>query len=117
LEKLNKSTDIKRVKQEGKAFLHPLVVLILHPNSTIPFRYCVSTGRAIGNAVKRNRAKRILKEALYNLNRNYSFNAHTVGWDILIIARQPIIHSKTTFLIPVLESLFMRSGLIQKKQD
>ena len=53
-----------RVRQLGKSYAHPFVVLIKHPNHEDFSRFGVAAGRSIGNAVQRNRAKRRIREIL-----------------------------------------------------
>ena len=60
------------------------MVLIIMPNELGRSRFAVSAGRSVGKAVQRNRAKRILREAIRPL-----IVSITTGWDIVLIARQP----------------------------
>jgi ribonuclease P protein component len=83
--RLTKSADFKRVRRLGKAYPHPLIVLIALPNELTISRFAVAAGRSVGNAVKRNRAKRLMREVLNKLLPDIP-----PGWDILLIARQPM---------------------------
>ena len=47
------------MRQSGKSFGDPLVVLIVAPNELGSVRIAVVAGRSVGGAVLRNRAKRI----------------------------------------------------------
>jgi ribonuclease P protein component len=74
-----------RVRRLGKSYAHPLVVLVALPNEQNNVHIAISSGRSVGNAVQRNRAKRLLREALRPLIPNI-----TPGWDILLLSRRPL---------------------------
>lgn len=59
---------------------------MIMPNEQGKPRLAVSAGRSVGGAVERNRAKRLLREAIRpNLSMILS------GWDCLFLARRPIL--------------------------
>ncbi len=62
--RLTRSQDFKRVRQSGKSYAHPLIVLVAQANDEMKIRVGVAAGRTVGTAVKRNRAKRLLREAM-----------------------------------------------------
>jgi ribonuclease P protein component len=88
--RLTSSFEIKRVRRLGKSYAHPLLVLIAQRNELATSRFAVSAGRSVGNAVQRNRAKRLLREAIRPLLSDIE-----PGWDVLLLARQPM--EKATF--------------------
>ena len=94
--RLTRSEDFKRVRRSGKSYAHPLVVLIVqvhdrrsspedtrsHPVDQPRVKVGVAAGRTVGTAVYRNRAKRLLREAMRTLIPNI-----IPGLDIILIAR------------------------------
>jgi ribonuclease P protein component len=86
--RLTRSEDFKRVRRIGKSYAHPLVVLVAQAseNSARPVRVGVAAGKTTGTAVHRNRAKRLLREAL----RPYLASLAS-GWDLILIARPPLV--------------------------
>jgi len=60
-----------------------MLVLLYHPNDLGYSRFGFSISRRIGNAVVRNRTKRVLREIL-RLQRDLV----SPGWDIVFIARR-----------------------------
>jgi ribonuclease P protein component len=83
--RLTRSTDFKRVRRIGKSYAHPLVVLVKAPNELSQIRVGLVVGRALGNAVQRNRAKRRLRACLDPLVPHLS-----PGWDLIFLARKPM---------------------------
>ena len=104
--RLRKSTDFKRVRRLGKSYAHPFIVLIKHPNEEGFSRFGVTAGRSVGNAVKRNRAKRRIREII----RQRSAIIQD-GWDLIFLARQSIHNATHSELQDALDSLINRAGI------
>jgi ribonuclease P protein component len=83
--RLTQSADFKRVRRLGKSYPHPLIVLVAMPNDLTHSRFAVVAGRVTGNAVQRNRAKRIIRAVL-----NHLLSEIPAGWDLIFIARRPM---------------------------
>lgn len=62
--RLRHSADLKRVRQQGEGRRHPLAILIVHPNELDVSRFAFVASRRVGNAVKRNRGRRLLREVV-----------------------------------------------------
>ncbi len=60
--------------------------MVYLPNSLQASRIGVVAGRTVGKAVQRNRAKRLIRSAVQPI-----IPAIPAGWDILLIAREPIV--------------------------
>jgi len=88
------------------------MVLVVLPNSLDFSRFGVAAGRSVGNAVRRNKAKRILREAW-----RLEMTDIPDGWDLLVIARHPM--TKTTFqqTNKVLVGLLRRANLYKGNHD
>ncbi len=70
-------------------------------------RVGVAAGRTVGNAVKRNRAKRLLRAAMRTLLPELAS-----GWDLVLIARPALASSSLNETRQALLSLLRRSKLI-----
>ena len=71
------------MRRLGKSYAHPLVVLIVLANEKDRSQFAVSAGRSVGNAVERNRAKRLLRECI-----RPKIGQIAPGWDVVFIARR-----------------------------
>jgi ribonuclease P protein component len=105
--RLRKTSDFMRVRRMGKSYAHPLIVLIAHQNdATIP-RFAIAAGRSVGKAVQRNRAKRLLREAVRPLIPRIA-----PGWDIVLLARHPLVEAGYAQVQAALLSLLQKANLL-----
>jgi ribonuclease P protein component len=105
--RLTQSTDFKRVRRSGKSYAHPLVVLVVLPAPEEQSRFGVIAGRSVGGAVQRNRAKRMLREAVRILIPDIK-----PGWKVILIARRPILAAKWTEIQESLRQQFSKAELL-----
>ena len=106
--RLTRSTDIKRVRRQGSAYAHPLVVLVIAPNQQELNRFGVIAGRSVGKAVRRNRAKRRLRAALHQLLPRLQ-----PGWDAVLIARAGAVDAPLDELLLAVESVCIKAGVLR----
>jgi ribonuclease P protein component len=111
--RLTRSLDYKRVRRTGRSYAHPLLVLIIAPTQEkTGLKIGITTGRSVGKAVDRNRAKRCLRA----LSDNY-LSSIQPGWDIIIIARQPIVEAPFGSIRQAFEMLLKRSGILKAQSN
>lgn len=108
--RLTRSTDFKRVRRFGKSYAHPLVVLAAHPSAEQATRVAVAAGVNVGGAVERNRAKRRLRACLDDL-----FPRILPGWDLIVIARKPLLQAEYPLVCAAIVNLLERAGALQKE--
>ena len=106
--RLTQSADFKRVRQSGKSYPHPLIVLVIVPNGLGNNRFAVITGRTVGKAVKRNRAKRLIRAAL-----NIIHPSLKPGWDILVIARRAMLGANLDQILDAIRLVCYRAKLLE----
>lgn len=110
--RLRRSADLRRVREQGRSRRQPLVVLIIQPNGLDVSRFAFVASRRVGNAVQRNRARRLLREVI---------RRHLVeiepGWDCLLIARHQILGASFWEVKTAVLSLLTRLQLLQAAQD
>lgn len=83
---LTKSRQYARVYEKGDSQVSSRLVMKAFPNGRCVSRYGFSVSRRVGNAVTRNRVKRLLREVL-------RLKPLAVGWDIIFIARPRIANA------------------------
>jgi ribonuclease P protein component len=79
-ERLTRSSDFARVHGEGKSWANRLLVMRAIPSGRKENRVGFSVSKRVGNAVVRNRVKRMLREAV-------RARMWEKGWDVVFIAR------------------------------
>jgi ribonuclease P protein component len=106
--RLTRSTDFKRVRRFGKSYAHPLVVLVVMPNASGDVHVGVSAGRSVGNAVKRNRSKRLLREAIRPL-----LPQILPGWELILLSRITTSNASSQDIQAALINLLKRAQIIK----
>ncbi len=112
--RLTRSEDFKRVRRSGKSYAHPLVVLIVqvHDQRSSPvdeahLKVGVTAGRTVGTAVYRNRAKRLLREAMRPL-----LPTIASGCDLILIARPGLADVPLEEIRQALLTLLQRARIL-----
>jgi len=105
--RLTRSEDFKRVRRSGKSYAHPLVVLIVQNNNQPRVKIGVAAGRTVGTAVYRNRAKRLLREAMRTLLPNIAS-----GLDLILIARPGLVSATLEDTRRALLNLLQRAHIL-----
>ncbi|PWB54934.1 MAG: ribonuclease P protein component [Anaerolineales bacterium] len=110
--RLTRSTDFKRVRRFGKSYAHPFIVLVALPAEGERTLIGVSAGRSVGSAVDRNRAKRLIREAIRPF-----LPALQPGWNILLLARKPILQAQFTEIQSSLQTLLTRGQILNGNNE
>ena len=108
--RLTRSSDFERVRQNGKSYAHPLLVLIKDPNQNETLRIGISAGRVVGNAVKRNRVKRRMRASLSSIMTNIQ-----PGWDLVFLARKAVNEANFSEILSAEIQLLKRAGLFREE--
>jgi len=108
--RLTRSIEFKRVRDEGKSYAHPFVVLVVCPSQLDHPRIGVTASHNIGGAIPRNRAKRLLREAA----RLYIPSLRPAH--IILIARAPLAKANLKETRHALEQVFTRANLFSVTQ-
>jgi len=83
--RVKKNSEFQDILRTGKSFANrELVIYYKKSFNQDHFRIGISVGKKIGNAVTRNRIKRLIREAFIQLKNDIIPNV-----DIIIIARKP----------------------------
>jgi ribonuclease P protein component len=95
------------VRQSGKSYAHPLVVLVAQPNQSQEIKVGVTAGKTVGTAISRNRAKRLLREVMRPM-----LPSLASGWDLILIARPKLVVASLTDTREAVTALLRRAKLI-----
>lgn len=88
-ETLNENKDFLALYKKGKFTASKYTVIYVRPNGRAFNRLGITAGKKIGNAVCRNRAKRLIRQAYRESEIDLP-----VGIDIVIVARKPVCDIK-----------------------
>jgi ribonuclease P protein component len=115
--RLRSAKDFERVWREGQSHAHPLVVLVScrrpaegEPAGTSaqpPARCGFVAGKKVGSAVRRNRAKRLLREAV-----RVRQDALAPGWDLVFVARSPLAEAALNQAQAAVNQLLKRANVV-----
>lgn len=92
---LTENYEFKRVYARGKSVVRPTVVVYcMRKNGPGP-RVGITASKKIGNAVKRNRARRLLRESTREL-----YPQMKSGYDLVLVSRgkTPFVNCKTVMM-------------------
>jgi ribonuclease P protein component len=104
---LSSPEDFAALQGGGSVRSNPLLVVRIRRTDLEETRFGLSTGRKLGGAVVRNRVRRRIREALRVMAPSFR-----PGWDVLIIARPPVIAADYQSLAGALHSLLRRGGVL-----
>lgn len=104
---ISKNRDFARVYKKGNSYVHPYVVLYVFKNRAGYTRVGITASKKIGNAVQRNRARRVIRHGLFEL-----LPKNVGSYDIVLVARGQTTRLKSTQIIQPLKKLFKKAGLI-----
>ncbi len=107
---LNQNRSFRYVYNKGRSLVSPLVVTYVLKNRCGINRVGITASKKIGNAVKRNRARRVIKAA-YEICKN---DVKT-GYDIVFIARVKTADSKSNDIYFFMSKHLAQLGLLGKK--
>ncbi|PJF33986.1 MAG: ribonuclease P protein component, partial [Phototrophicales bacterium] len=106
--RLRRSSDFADVRLHGRFYKHRVLMMNIAENNLPHNRYGFVTSKKVGNAVVRNRTKRRLREATYQLHPHLR-----QGYDIVVIARPSIVGQPFSQLLRILDDLCRRAKLIK----
>ena len=108
---LRKKSDCTNIYKRGKSIGDRYIVLFIRKNNLPYKRTAFLASKKVGNSVKRNRARRLMKES-------YRLTSLVVpdGYDLIFIARNTIVNAKCAEVKKSLESALRRTGVAKKNE-
>ena len=106
MESINKNGDFSRLYKKGKQAVNSGLVIYVLPTKKNKIRLGITASKKIGNAVKRNRAKRVIRAAF-----NEAVKDVKGSYDIVLVARAKTTFLKSTEMFRIMQKEFNRLGL------
>ncbi len=103
---LKSNRDFQRLYRRGKSAAHPALVTYVAKNRLGYNRLGLTASKKIGNAVQRNRARRIIRQAYLEAEPDLA-----CGYDLVLVARTRTVFLKSTDLVPVLRGQAKKLGV------
>ncbi len=110
--RLRQEDDFKRVREVGRAYHHPWLILSVAPGRWLHNRYGFITPKRLGKAVHRNRLRRQLRDIIHRLQGQLR-----QGFDVVVIGRPAGMTQSFVALQAALLTLCTQAGLIMQKDD
>lgn len=107
---LNQNKDFLRLYYRGKSVAKPSIVVYAMKNRAGVCRVGMTASKKIGNAVQRNRSRRIIRAAYQSVFKN---EAVTGSWDLVLVARTKTRYMKSTAVEKELTQCLKQLGVIR----
>jgi len=104
--RLRRSKDFDRVRAQGRSWSAGILLVQAAPNLIGEIRIGMITSKRLGNAVQRNRVRRLIREAIRALCTHL-----LTGWDIVIVARSGMVGASYRAVLAALEDGLRRAGI------
>lgn len=105
---ISKNRDFRRVYGKGKYFSSPILITYIVKNRLNSTRVGITASKKTGNAVKRNRSRRIIREAFRILKSKVKS-----GFDIIFVARAKTNEVKTGDVLKDMERELFKLGVLK----
>jgi len=102
----------RRAYRNGKSFVSPELVTYIIKNKQNNLRIGITTGKKIGKATVRSRARRVIRAAYREVLGSSNIKKFDV--DIVFVARGKTPYVKSTYLFKVMKKQLIQSGIINK---
>lgn len=107
---LRKKKDFSTVYSKGRSVGERYVVLFYRRNRLPYNRTAFLASKKVGKSVQRNRARRLMKESVRDLQGDLK-----TGYDLIFIARNTICNLKCADVKKSIEAALKKSGLLDKQ--
>ncbi len=108
---LKRNKDFRYVYRKGNSKANPMLVLIWTRSRTAGVHVGFSASKKLGNSVVRNRVKRRLRESFGPVIPRVKD-----GYNLIFIAREPVVDAKFTSLQDAVNNLLRRADLLKKEE-
>lgn len=105
---IKENRDFSRLYRKGKSFVSPVLVTYVMKNRGSELRYGITTGKKIGNAVKRSRSRRIIRASYYQL-----YPEIKQGYDLIFVARGKTPYEKSQAILKAMRQHLKQAGVLK----
>ena len=111
-EMLRYNSDFSRAYKRGKQYVHPHIVLYVNKTKKGITRVGITCSKKVGGAVVRNRARRVILHALYEVLPQQAGSV-----DIVLVARAQTPRQNSRLLAQTLKKLLQNAGIAAKQEQ
>lgn len=104
---LKSNIDFRRAYKHGKSYTNPALVVYVTKNRAGLCRIGITASKKIGNAVQRNRARRVIREAFRQIDMSSAGS-----YDIVFVARSKTVYKKSTDIYDIMLPMLKNAGVI-----
>lgn len=105
---LKENKDFRRLYTRGKSYVSPVLVTYVMKSREKNTRVGITTSKKTGNAVKRSRSRRVIREAYRRLQPQVKD-----GFDLVFVARAKTPYTKSTELMNVIYKQLNQAGVLK----
>ena len=104
---LKENRDFSRIYRRGKSFVSPVLVTYVMKNKSGVTRYGITTGKKVGKAVSRTRARRVIRTAYREL-----YPKIREGYDFVFVARAKTPAVKSYVITRAMKNHLSQAGAL-----
>lgn len=105
---IKENKEFRRIYGRGKSFVHPVLVTYMLKNRNGEVRIGITTSKKTGNAVKRSRSRRVIREAFRQIAPEVK-----PGYDFIFVARGKTPFVKSTDVHRVMLNHLKNAGVLK----
>lgn len=106
---IKKSEDFEKIIKNNKSIKSKYFYLYINKRENSVYRFGLSVGKKIGNAVRRNKVKRQIKEIIHE-------NDYQNNFDCIIIVRREINEIEFSKMKEELDNVFKNINILKEKK-
>lgn len=109
---LKSNGDFRRLYNRGKVVTDPALVVYYSKNRAGICRIGITTSKKIGNAVERNRSRRVIRAAYVSVLKEVE-----PCYDFVFVARSKTKYMKSTCIADIMRKIMLKEGIIKIASD